>query len=532
MYSSHLKNGKMAQKFTRFKTGILTWAMAFGFFITGTAQNTLFEESMGTPIANTPVQDYTGWQNTTVLYLGNGTCDVRTSSASTGYGGASGGGNIMINDTVKWFQISGVNTSCSHPTVNLYCGLRKSSNDNGSNLVVEFSTDSIVWIRLPLADTLPTGTGTGGWHRVRFPDLPAHAYLHLRFSNLGRTEYRLDDIRITEGEEIVLETVATPTCAPAGSTFFEAQQVEIECATAGADIYYTLDGSVPNLQSNRYSEAIHISSTCTLKAMAAKENMYNSNVMTAQYVILDTNSLVILPLDMSNNSDSSRIELKIMPGFRSNKLGNSYADGSAKFESKNAGSAFLTAHLDSSPGTLSFDLKGVKGGIPSSYSGIIFIVSESANGTQWSNVAILNETDIATDRYTHFGAYNLSEDTRYIRWLLATATNGNTQLNNIVITQHQSSGDGGGTGEVGIEKPRIDATPNPYPNPAHTSFQWNLCDEGLSVHLIDLAGRRIRSWENVQFGENLDITGVAPGCYMIQGKTPNGTVTKKLIVQP
>lgn len=532
MYSSHLKNGKMAQKFTRFKTGMLTWAIAFGFFITGTAQNTLYEENMGTPTTNTPVQDYTGWQNTTVQYLGNGTCDVRSSNASAGYGGASGGGNIMINDTVKWFQISGINTSCSYPTVNLYCGLRKSSNDNGSNLAVEFSTDSIVWMRLPMADTLPTGTGTGGWHRVRFPDLPAHPHLHIRFSNLGRTEYRLDDIRITEGEEIVLETVATPTCTPAGGTFYEARLVEIECATADADIYYTLDGSVPSLQSNRYSGPLTIGSTCTLKALAAKENMYNSNVMTAQYVILDTNSLVILPLDMSNNSDSSRIELKIMPGFRSNKLGNSYADGSAKFESKNAGSASLTAHLDSSPGTLSFDLKGVKGGNPSSYSGILFIVSESVNGIQWSTVAILNETDIAIDRYTHFGAYPLSEETRYIRWLLAAATNGNTQLNNIVITQHQSSGDGSGTGEVGIEEPGSNVTHNPYPNPAHTSFQWNLCDEGLSVYLIDLTGRRIRSWENILYGENLDITGITPGCYMIQGKTPNGTVTKKLIVQP
>ena len=518
----------MAQKNTRLKTGILTLAMAFGFFMTGAAQNTLYEEDMGTPTASTPVQDYTGWQNTAVLYIGNGTCDVRSSSASTGYGGASGGGNIMINDTVKWFQISGVNTSCSRPAVNLYCGLRKSSSDNGSNLVVEFSTDSIVWVRLPMADTLPTGTGTGGWHRVLFPDLPAHPHLHIRFSNLARTEYRLDDIRITEGEEIVLETVATPSCTPGGGTFYEEQHVVIECATAGADIYYTLDGSVPNFQSNRYSEALAISSSCTLKALAAKENMYNSNVMSAQYVILDTNSLVILPLDMSSNSDSSKTELKITPGFRSNKLGSSYADGSAKFESKNAGSASLTAHLDSSPGTLSFDLKGVKGGSPSSYSGIIFMVSESADGIQWSTVATLNETDIETSGYTHIGAYNLSEETRYIRWFLAAATSGNTQLNNIVITQHQS----GGSGDAGIDEPDNDPTPNPYPNPTHASFQWNLCETGLTVWLYDLAGRQIRVWENVQHGDRLDVGDITPGCYMLKGTTPLGTVTKKLIVKP
>lgn len=502
--------------------------MAFGFFCTGWAQNVLYEEDMGIPTANTFIQDYTGWQDTTVLYIGNGTCDVRTSNASTGYGGASGGGNIMINDTIKWFQISGLNTASSHPTVNLYCGLRKTSSDNGSNFVVEFSTDSIVWVQLPMSDTLPTGTGTGGWHRVYFPNLPSHPHLHVRFSNLSKNDYRLDDIRITEGEEIVLETVATPTCTPSGGTYYEAQQVNIACETDGAGIYYTLDGSTPTIQSNRYLGTITIDSTCTLKAIAVKENMYNSNAMTTLYIIIDTTSLVVLPFDMAHNSDSSKSELKYLPGFRSNKLGTSYADGSAKFESKNAGSASLTAHLDSSPSALSFDLKGVKGGSPSSYNGIIFIICESANGIQWSIVTTLNETDIETTGYTHFGDYTLLEDTRYVRWLLAAANSGNTQLNNIVITKHQNSGE---DDDVGIEKLDSNATPNPYPNPAQHFFRWNLCDENFSVHLIDLTGRKTRIWRDVQNGERLDISGVAPGCYMIKGETPDGTVTKKLIVK-
>ena len=67
-------------------------------------QTTLFEENMGVPYMNTPIQFYDGWQDTSVTYVGNGTCDVRSSSASMGYGGASGGGNVMINDTVKWFR--------------------------------------------------------------------------------------------------------------------------------------------------------------------------------------------------------------------------------------------------------------------------------------------------------------------------------------------------------------------------------------------------------------------------------------------
>ena len=161
----NLKNNEMKQKFTRIKTGVMALFLLGSAFITK-GQAVLYEENFGTPTSNTLIQNYDGWQNTSVVYVGNGTCDIRTSSASTGYGGASGGGNVMINDTVKWFQISGVNTTATQSTVKLYCGLRKTNAENGDNFMVEFSTDSVVWVRLPMADTLPTGTGTSGWDHV------------------------------------------------------------------------------------------------------------------------------------------------------------------------------------------------------------------------------------------------------------------------------------------------------------------------------------------------------------------------------
>ena len=533
----------MKQKTTRIKTLVGALVMLLGTTTTLHGQTVLYEENLGTPTSNTTIQNYTGWQNSSVIYTGNGTCDIRSSNASSGYGGASGGGNVMINDTLKWFQISGLNTSSTLPTVNLYCGLRKTTAENGSNFRVEFSTDSMVWVHLPMQDTLPTGTGTGKWYRVCFPNVPAHPYLHLRFSNLANVDYRLDDISIVDGAEVVLETVATPTVTPAGGTYYEGQQVTIECATDGASVYYTLDGSTPNEQSNLYLGILNINSSCTLKAFAKKENMYNSQVLTVQYTILDTNSLVALPFDISGNSDSTHLDIKLMDGFRSYKLGSSYANGSVKFESKNAGSAMLTAHLDSSPDTLFFDLKGVKGGSPSSYNGITFIVSESADGTQWSTVATLNETDISTESFSHLGPYTLSTETRYIRWLLATAGSGNTQLNNIVITKRSDTGDdhgdnddeeGDGDGEgdgAGIDNPTNPSDPTPYPNPTSNTFQWNLCEEGVVVSLYDLTGQLIQQWENVPNGANLEISGIAAGIYIIQATSNAGKITKKLIIK-
>ena len=522
----NLKRNKMEQKITCIKAGILALLLMGCAGITK-GQATLYEEDFGTPTSNTPVQYYAGWQDTTVQYVGNGTCDIRSSNASTGYGGASGGGNVMINDTSKWFQISGLNTTAPQTTVKLYCGLRKTSAENGSNFVVEFSTDSIVWVELPMSDTLPTGSGTGGWHRVCYPNVPAYAHLHLRFSSRVNVDYRLDDIRITDGDEVVLETVETPTCTPPGGTYYEPQQVTLTCSTSGAAIHYTIDGSTPTTQSPVCAGILDISGNCTLKAFATHDNMYNSGVMTAQYTILDTLSLVELPFDISDNSVAARVDIKTLPGFRSNKLGSSYADGSVKYETKNAGSAALIAHLDRSPGELSFELKGVKSGNPSAYSGITFLISESVNGQLWTTVAALNESDIGLEGFQHFGPYSLSGETRYLRWMLASATSGNTQLNNIAITAL----DEGGDDSTGLVTPEV-SNALPHPNPARNFFRWDLCEEATTIGLYDGSGRMARQWTNVTKGESLDLKGLPSGHYILRAKTLEGTIAQKIIIRP
>ena len=79
--------------------------------------------------------------------------------------------------------------------------------------------------------------------------------------------------------------VADPTFSPSAGTYVSAQSVTISCGTVGATIYYTTDGSDPTTNSAVYSEAIPVSTTTTIKAMAVKSGMTNSNVASAVYTI-------------------------------------------------------------------------------------------------------------------------------------------------------------------------------------------------------------------------------------------------------
>lgn len=79
--------------------------------------------------------------------------------------------------------------------------------------------------------------------------------------------------------------VATPTFSPGGGTYSSAQTVTMSCATAGATIRYTTNGTEPTASSTQYTAPITVSSTTTVKAKAFKSGMTDSATASAAYTI-------------------------------------------------------------------------------------------------------------------------------------------------------------------------------------------------------------------------------------------------------
>lgn len=97
--------------------------------------------------------------------------------------------------------------------------------------------------------------------------------------------------------------VAAPVMSPAGGHFASATDVTITCATSGAAIHYTIDGTEPDELDPTVSGPVTVSATETLKAKAFASLMVASAVASQDYVILSANSVIYV--NDATGSDSN-----------------------------------------------------------------------------------------------------------------------------------------------------------------------------------------------------------------------------------
>jgi hypothetical protein len=86
--------------------------------------------------------------------------------------------------------------------------------------------------------------------------------------------------------EVYQFVCAVPTANYASGTYPAEIDVELSCATTGATIYYTTDGSTPDAGDTEYTVAFEVAVDTTVKAIAIKTDYSDSSVLTLLYEIL------------------------------------------------------------------------------------------------------------------------------------------------------------------------------------------------------------------------------------------------------
>jgi hypothetical protein len=84
---------------------------------------------------------------------------------------------------------------------------------------------------------------------------------------------------------VIVNQTATPTFSPGGGIYNSPQMVTISCASVGAVIHYTLNGSTPTAASTIYFSPITIAGDTTINALAIAPGLLNSSVGFAIYTI-------------------------------------------------------------------------------------------------------------------------------------------------------------------------------------------------------------------------------------------------------
>jgi hypothetical protein len=102
------------------------------------------------------------------------------------------------------------------------------------------------------------------------------------YGNYAGTAAGGNGIKIDEVSD--MELTAAPAFTPASPYISGPTEISISCSTAGASIYYTLDGDTPTTGDMSYSGPVTVNIGKTLKAIALANDYLASNVTSQTYI--------------------------------------------------------------------------------------------------------------------------------------------------------------------------------------------------------------------------------------------------------
>jgi len=173
--------------------------------------------------------------------------------------------------------------------------------------------------------------------------------------------------------------VVKPTADPVSGNVVSGQEITLTSTTTGVTILYTLDGTTPTSSSSSYSDYSKpkITNSCTLKAIATKYGMVDSEVLSVSYTV------VAAPSFSTVSSASTTFGYELTAIAYGNNRFVAGGTGSSGIAYSTSGTTWTT-----STGNSNFLVKGITYGTQfiavGYYSG--GVINYSSDGTSWNNV--------------------------------------------------------------------------------------------------------------------------------------------------
>ena len=305
-------------------------------------------------------------------------------------------------------------------------------------------------------------------------------------------------IAINGGDEseVVSATYSVKATTPSFSVdegiYNTTQSVSLGCTTDGATIYYTIDGSEPTSSSTVYTTAIDVNATTTIKAIAIKAGLTESEVASAVYTLKVLAPTFSVPegdyddeqnVELSCATDGAKIyysfsgtpsssstlysgaikisdiktvrAIAIKDGWTNSDMSTAeyrvVIPASLPFEYDGNGLGELpsgltqnglTGKYDKSP-KMKFD--GTGDNLVLKFNSCPGTLSFDIKGNSFSGGTFKVQTSVDGENYTDLNTYSdlgdtqsekfdLSADVRYIKWIYTEKSNGNVALGNIKLT--------------------------------------------------------------------------------------------------
>lgn len=198
-----------------------------------------------------------------------------------------------LNPAQRYFaQVSavyGANQSVASPVTEVVPGNPVAAPAAG--VTTDGGLMTLSWAAVPKAAWYDVNLGTASGGESLYQDGLAGLSLTVPNLNSGGAYYftvtAFDALgNSATSSEVSIAAAANPTFSPAGGVYPQTQTVALASATAGASIYYTVDGSTPTPSSMPYTAPLTVAFNTTLKALAVKAGALNSQVSSAGYTIV------------------------------------------------------------------------------------------------------------------------------------------------------------------------------------------------------------------------------------------------------